>query len=284
MSVVNLSNFLVELNKKISNTTNDKELLILVKALEKLKTGVIFTIGTFANLPDPTENIGKLYFVEADSLLYFSFIAYNTSIAQWIPITNVSANVLWTWGENGSGGLGNGNAVSRCSPGTVAGNDVKWCQISNGSAHMAAIKSDGTLWTWGYNGSGRLGTNSAILFRCSPGTVAGGGTNWCYIRSALFGNNAIKTDGTLWTWGANFTGSLGDGTVASRSSPGTVAGGGTNWCQVSNGGNNSGQTAIAVKTDGTLWTWGCNSLGQLGDGTTVSRCSPGTVAGGGTNW
>ena len=186
---------------------------------------------------------------------------------------------LWTWGRNGYGQLGDGTTTDRSSPGTVAGGGSSWCAIAGGFNHRAAIKTDGTLWTWGCNGSGRLG-DGTITNRSSPGTVAGGGTSWCSVAAAGSHTAAVKTDGTLWTLGGNGNGQLGDGTTSNRSSPGTVAGGGTTWCVVAGG---YFYTA-AVKTDGTLWTWGYNASGQLGSGSTTSRSSPGTVAGGGTTW
>jgi alpha-tubulin suppressor-like RCC1 family protein len=91
---------------------------------------------------------------------------------------------------------------------------------------------------------------------------------------------AIKTDGTLWTWGRNNDGQLGDNTTTNRSSPVTTAGAGTTWCQVGAGYAHT----MAIKTDGTLWTWGYNSCGQLGDNTTTPRSSPGITAGAGTIW
>ena len=186
---------------------------------------------------------------------------------------------LWTWGLNGFGQLGDGTATNRSSPVTVAGGGTNWCAASAGGRHTAAVKTDGTLWTWGLNDSGQLGDGSATS-RSSPVTVAGGGTTWCAARAGRFHTAAVKTDGTLWTWGSNSSGQLGDGTTTSRSSPVTVAGGGTTWCAASAGYTHT----AAVKTDGTLWTWGSNASGQLGDGTTTSRSSPITVAGGGTNW
>jgi alpha-tubulin suppressor-like RCC1 family protein len=84
---------------------------------------------------------------------------------------------------------------------------------------------------------------------------------------------AVKTDGTLWSWGVNNSGQLGDGSTTSRSSPGTVAGGGTTWKQVACGYRH----ALAIKTDGTLWSWGLNDNGQLGTGDTTNRSSPGSV-------
>jgi len=186
---------------------------------------------------------------------------------------------LWTWGFNSSGQLGTNTTVSRSSPGTTAGGGTTWCQVSGGSSHTAAIKTDGTLWTWGCNTYGILGTNTTVS-RSSPGTTAGGGTTWCQVSSGGSHTAAIKTDGTLWTWGRNDIGQLGTNTIVSRSSPGTTAGGGTTWCQSSI----SGLSSLAVKTDGTLWTWGRNAYGKLGDNSVVNRSSPGTTAGGGTTW
>ena len=186
---------------------------------------------------------------------------------------------LWTWGYNLYGGLGDGTATNRSSPGTTAGGGTNWKQVVCGKNDAAAIKTDGTLWTWGYNGFGQLGTGT-ITNRSSPGTTAGGGTNWTQVACGYTHTAAIKTDGTLWTWGYNQYGRLGDGTTTNRSSPGTTAGGGTNWKQVACGYTHT----AAIKTDGTLWTWGFNGSGGLGDGTTTNRSSPGTTAGGGTNW
>jgi alpha-tubulin suppressor-like RCC1 family protein len=188
---------------------------------------------------------------------------------------------LWTWGGGLDGRLGNGTVTDRSSPGQTCGLGANWCEASVGTNHTAALKTDGTLWTWGSNVCGRLG-DGAVTARSSPGTTAGAGTDWCQSNAGWFNTAAVKTDGTLWTWGCNFCGTLGNGLVTNRSSPGTTAGGGTNWCGVSAG---RGHTS-AVKTDGTLWTWGSNDVGQLGAGlgTTVSRSSPGTTSGGGTTW
>ena len=187
---------------------------------------------------------------------------------------------LWTWGCNYKGELGNGTTTSRSSPGTTVGGGTNWCAATLMCNNAAAIKTDGTLWTWG--AASYLGNEAAFFNGCrsSPGTTAGGGTNWYKVCVGGRNASAIKTDGTLWTWGGNNRGELGDGTTTSRSSPVTTAGGGTNWCSISVGNNNS----AAIKTNGTLWTWGYNNYAQLGDGTTTSRSSPVTIAGGGFNW
>ena len=188
---------------------------------------------------------------------------------------------LWTWGNNQFGKLGIDDTVNRSSPVTIAGGGTTWKQVSAGSRHAAAIKTDGTLWLWGINNNGHLGDDTNVS-KLSPITTAGGGTDWSQVSAGGYHTAAIKTDGTLWTWGNNTYGRLGDNTTTTRSSPITTAGGGTNWKEVSTG--VYGSHTAAVKTDGTLWTWGYNALGRLGTGNLTSRSSPGTTAGGGTNW
>ena len=187
---------------------------------------------------------------------------------------------LWSWGRNLCGQLGTGNTTHQYSPVTTAGGGTTWCQVAKGFDHSFAIKTDGTLWAWGYNDTGVLGTGNATAYY-SPVTTAGGGTNWCRISLFLhWGGTAIKTDGTLWMWGWNNYGQLGTGNTTWYNSPVTTAGGGTNWCYSSGGYYH----ASAIKTNGTLWAWGTNGDGRLGTGNTTSYSSPVTTAGGGTNW
>jgi len=185
---------------------------------------------------------------------------------------------LWTWGRNQSGQLGTGNNIDRSSPQTTVAGGTDWKQVSCGNINTAAVKTDGTLWTWGDNFYGQLG-NSTNITRSSPQTTVAGGTNWKQVAIGTIAV-AIKTDGTLWTWGDNFYGQLGSGNTTSRDSPQTTVAGGTDWKQVAAGLNHS----TAIKNNGTLWTWGYNNVGQLGNGTAINRSSPQTTAGGGTDW
>jgi alpha-tubulin suppressor-like RCC1 family protein len=190
---------------------------------------------------------------------------------------------LWTWGNGTSGQLGNNTATNRSTPVTTFAGGANWKQVAGGYSHTAAIKTDGTLWTWGTNAAGQLGNNTTTQ-RNTPVTTFAGGTNWkqvaCAAGLVATANAAIKTDGTLWTWGTNTNGQLGDNTTTQRNIPVTTFAGGTNWKQVAA----VGAHTAAIKTDGTLWTWGRNISGQLGDNTTTQRNTPVTTFAGGTNW
>jgi alpha-tubulin suppressor-like RCC1 family protein len=186
---------------------------------------------------------------------------------------------LWTWGNNYYGQLGNNTTTNRCTPVTTFAGGTNWKQVACGGYFTAAIKTDGTLWTWGQNTSGQLGNNTTTQ-RNTPVTTFAGGTNWKQVAGGLSHTSAIKTDGTLWTWGFNGSGQLGNNTIITRSTPVTTFAGGTNWKQVAGG----SQHTAAIKTDGTLWNWGFNGSGQLGDNTTIQRLTPVTTFAGGTNW
>ncbi len=184
---------------------------------------------------------------------------------------------LWAWGFNSQGTLGLNNVASRSRPVQV-GSNTNWKLISNGLYTTAAIKTDGTLWAWGRNTQGQLGLNdSEPVYRSSPVQV-GSATNWSLVSTNWRHTAAIKTDGTLWTWGDNLYGQLGTNNTVSRSSPVQV-GILTNWSQVSM----SAAHLIFIKTNGTLWTSGYNPSGQLGLNDRVYRSSPVQV-GVATNW
>ena len=143
---------------------------------------------------------------------------------------------------------------------------------------VLATKTDGTLWAWGNNADGALGQNASEPARVSS-PVQIPGTNWDRpIQGGYRVYGASKTDGTLWLWGYNNHGQLGDNTSASKSSPIQIPG--TTW----NAANVSahGFHTKAVKTDGTLWSWGYNDQGSLGHNNRTKRSSPVQVPG--TTW
>jgi len=189
--------------------------------------------------------------------------------------------MLMTWGANANGQLGDNTVTKSSSPIQTVAWGANWKQASCGYYHVAAIKTDGTLWCWGDNSSyGHLGDNTTTK-RSSPVQTIAFGTNWKQVACGRLHTAAIKTDGTLWCWGFNYSGGLGDNTSTSRSSPVQTIAFGTNWKQVACGSYN---TTVATKTDGTLWTWGSNGAGQLGNNTIVPRSSPVQTIAFGTNW
>ena len=193
---------------------------------------------------------------------------------------------LWTWGQGSQGQLGDNTVTTKSTPVTTFAGGTNWKQVSSGNAHTAAIKTDGTLWTWGYGFDGELGDNTVRNNKSTPVTTFAGGTNWKQVSSGSYHCAAIKTDGTLWTWGWNSRGQLGTNDTTNRSTPVTTFAGGTNWKQVSGGGTLLGFVGFcaAIKTDGTLWTWGSGSYGRLGNATTTNASTPVTTFAGGTNW
>jgi alpha-tubulin suppressor-like RCC1 family protein len=206
-------------------------------------------------------------------------------ITNWVEILPGEKTVArradgtaWSWGRNNSGQLGDNTTVDKSSPVSVVGGITNWVQISGGPFHTAGRRSDGTIWTWGVNYRGRLGDNTTVN-RSSPVSVVGGITNWVDV-SGKGSTTAVRADGTAWCWGRNNRGQLGDNTTVSRSSPVSVVGGITNWTQIGNG----YFSTTALRTNGTIWSWGRNSYGQLGDNTTVDKSSPVSVVGGITDW
>ena len=199
---------------------------------------------------------------------------------QWVSLTQGAGTTqAWGWGRNQYGQLGVNSTTDQSSPVSVVGGFTDWVQISVGVDHTAAIRANGTAWTWGRNVYGRLGDNTTTT-RSSPVSVVGGFTDWIQIDAGNLHTGGIRANGTAWCWGINDVGRLGDGTITNRSSPVSVVGGFTDWVQISVG----QQQTAAIRANGTAWTWGFNYAGQLGDGTITSRRSPVTVVGGFTDW
>ena len=200
-------------------------------------------------------------------------------ITDYELIDRYIGDTLWSWGRNSSGHLGVNDTTNRSTPVTTLLGGTNWKSIAGGDGHTVAIKTDGTLWSWGQNLDGQLGVNNTTQRR-TPVTTLLGGTNWKSIACGDDHTIALKTDGTLWSWGFNGLGQLGVNDTTNRITPVTTLLGGNNWKSIAGGSTHT----VALKTDGTLWSWGSNSYGRLGVNDTTNRSTPVTTLLGGTNW
>jgi alpha-tubulin suppressor-like RCC1 family protein len=201
-----------------------------------------------------------------------------------IMLATKSDNTLWGWGRNSQGALAQNDITSRSSPTQIGG--TTWSgNFSAGLLCGMGVKTDGTLWSWGYGDHGNLGLNeSGSPSRKSSPVQVGTDTDWSTTadQGAIGGNSTmagtcIKTDGTLWAWGHNSYGVLGQNDRTQRSSPVQIPGTWTGSYI-----SKPYHTFAAIKSDGTLWTWGVDSYGSLGHNNTAHKSSPTQVTG--TNW
>ena len=185
---------------------------------------------------------------------------------------------LWGWGSNFQGQL-QSSAVSYYETPTQIGTDTNWSKVAAGNQHSLGLKTDGTIWSWGINLNGVTGQGVSSYSFTSPPTKIGTATDWSDITAGNIHSFALKTNGTLWTWGSNNSGRTGRGTTSGTTNSPTQVGTDTNWSKVSAGNNHS----LALKTNGTLWATGTNTNGQLGTGNTTQLNSF-TQVGSDTNW
>ncbi len=201
------------------------------------------------------------------------------SAGEYATLAIRADGTLWAWGLN-PGQLGMNAALPM-----QVGLDDKWVTVSSGSGHTLAIKSDGTLWAWGLNNYGQLGVGdketrfSLVQVTADLNGDGAPDRDWSFVSAGNYHTLALKADGSLWAWGRNREGQLGLGKIGNLIYPPNpdwlnqefehkatpvqvVTGGPAVWKHVSAGSDFS----LAVRSDGTLWAWGNNNMGQLGIG------------------
>lgn len=182
----------------------------------------------------------------------------------------------WCWGDNGEGQFGNGTTGDESTPQPMSG-AYKWKKIDVGWEFACGITDDGKLYCWGEGTEGQLGIGSTPATQLTPAEISGGG-QWVDVSAGRVHACGIKSDHTLWCWGQQSSGRLGNGATAtsSISSPVLVNGGHT-WKAI---GAATNQTC-GIITDGKLYCWGSGTYGVLGNGSPSSISSPVQVSGGG---
>ena len=216
--------------------------------------------NTVTNSATPVQVVGTQSFVEVSSR--------NTH-----SLARRADGTVWAWGLNDLCQLGDGTFLSRSSPVLVSGGH-SFIRISAGAAFSLALKANGECWSWGNNGLSQLGDGTNAAIRSTPVLVAGG-HSFVAISAGENHGYGLLADGSIRAWGAAGT-AIGDGSLSgvNRSTPVLVVGG-RSFVDVVAG----GEYALALQSDGAVWSWGLNLFGTLGDNTGIDRNSPVQVVG-----
>jgi alpha-tubulin suppressor-like RCC1 family protein len=183
---------------------------------------------------------------------------------------------LWAWGGNTYGQLGVGGNLLRSTPSQV-GTESDWSMIASGGrvieltddvVHSIGIKINGTFWAWDDNSYGQLGFGS-FIGNSTPRQI-GTESNWSLAVSGINHNIAMKNNGTIWSCGWNEYGQLGLGDSVVSKTTFTQIGTDSDWFRIAT----TGKHTVALKNNGTIWSWGNNNIGQLGLGDNNNRFSP----------
>lgn len=220
-----------------------------------------------------TVNQSSPVLVSGPSNVSWALVAAGQSFAIGLTTTGV----LYSWGGNSNGQLGDLSTSDKFSPILVSSPaNVSWALVDCGDFHVLALTTSGQLYAWGNNSAGRLGISSTFS-TSSPVLVSGpASTSWAAISGGNAHSLAITTSGVLYAWGFNSSGELGDLSVTSRSSPVLVSGPvGTVWSKVAAGQGYS----LSISNTGLLYAWGAGITGKLGDLTTTNKSSPVLVSG-----
>lgn len=310
-----------EIQAAIDNLTSSCESTTFLEtalAADGFDTNRKFSIALGCDLPDlctATISNGTMIFVEEDRI---PVVASNCA---WIGVDgrlyrqDTAVGELYNWGYNSRGQLGRGTTASTLPIGKELYCDTSWKDGAPAWFSTHALKFDGTIWSAGYDAQGQLGDGAG----CTPDAASYvqefySSTDWCVITASEYKVAAIKTNGTLWTWGCGSWGNSSSGlptqeptsatdwkyiqrgsdhSVALKNDNSMFLSGGngsgqlgtndtttyglvqevtssTDWCFVTSGTSHT----LAIKNDNSLWVWGSNSCGQLGMDNISNYSSP----------
>ena len=279
--------FSIQAGKRL--TVNDGDRFVVYTAPSPASTFYAFMPGTYSgHFSGFVDQNGDLY-MSGDNSTYGPFGNNSTSntnspVQAMSGITSIKGAAhgryhsivvlddgsMYGAGRNQVGQLGDGSTATRSTPSSITTSGVVE-SVSCGGYFSHCLKSDGSVWGWGQGAWGMLG-NGGTAHKSTPTAMIGGHT-FVKLDSGGFVPIMIRDDGTLWSCGYNDVGEVGDGTTTHRSSPVSVLGGGS-FIDVGGGGS---YHSAALRSDNTVWAWGKNASGQLGDNTKSNRSSPVSV-------
>ncbi|MDX6276637.1 MAG: hypothetical protein QOJ72_765 [Nocardioidaceae bacterium] len=185
---------------------------------------------------------------------------------------------IYCWGENSAGEIGQGNTSTGYNTPTKVGSSTSWKSVTVGFLHVCALHSSGSIYCWGGNGDGQVGNGTPNDVH-APAKV-GSSTHWLSVTATdSFHTCARHSSGSIYCWGNNDSGELGIGNNTAVHYVPTKAGTSTSWTSVTVGSDSS----CARHNSGSIYCWGYNGTGQLGDGTTTTHYTP-TKVGTSTSW
>ena len=186
-----------------------------------------------------------------------------------------SGGTLWSWGTDSDGALGQGATTQLLSP-TQVGVASDWTtSFYAGIRSAAAVNNSGRAYLWGL-----AQYNATVYWSENVPTLLDANTDHAFVVAGYDNFHIVKTNGTLWAFGKNDSGQLGDGTTTGKEVPPLQIGSNTNWTSTIAG---TDDETLALLSDGTVWGWGGNTSGTIGDGSTTQRESPVQV-GSATDW
>jgi len=168
-----------------------------------------------------------------------------------------------------------GSFSCACGPGFVGNGkscEATYTAVSAGQYHACAIRSDKTMWCWGLNTSGQVGTGTGDVLFLRP-AAAGSASDWTRVSAGGSFTCGLSSAGKIFCWGTNGSGQIGDGTAVTALTPTPVMGGVSDWIALDSGANHT----CAIRAGGEISCWGTNTRGQIGDGTTTTALQPTAV-------